>query len=132
VFKVWRALLAESAPPEGLPSARQVGEISAAMNAHPDARWVIQLWLELMANAGRDERFRRVAASLWSAARERNTRLLADAYEAAGREPTTTPEHLVTAMMALETGLSLQHFADPEAVPLELIPELFEQLFEPR
>jgi hypothetical protein len=32
-------------------------------------------------------------------------------------------------MMALETGLSLQHYADPEAVPVDLIPELFELLF---
>jgi hypothetical protein len=34
-------------------------------------------------------------------------------------------------MMALETGLSLQHYADPEAVPVTLIPELFELLFAP-
>lgn len=34
-------------------------------------------------------------------------------------------------MMALETGLSLQHYADPEAVPLERIPELFDLLFGP-
>ena len=46
---------------------------------------------------------------------------MAAAYEAAGREPPVPPEHLVTATIALETGLSLQHYADPEAVPLELL-----------
>jgi AcrR family transcriptional regulator len=125
VFAVWRGMLAHSAPPSGLPTPRHVGEISAAMNRHPDARWVIQLWLELLANAGRDERFRQVAAGLWSEARAHNTRALADA----GRTSGLAPEHLATAMMALETGLTLQHFADPDAVPLELIPELFDALF---
>jgi hypothetical protein len=46
------------ADPTRRPNAREVGEISAAMNRHPDARWIIQLWLELMANAGRNERLR--------------------------------------------------------------------------
>jgi hypothetical protein len=32
-------------------------------------------------------------------------------------------------MMALETGLSLQHYADPDDVPLTLLPELFDLLF---
>jgi AcrR family transcriptional regulator len=130
VFKIWRELLARNVDvSSGVPTARQVGEISASMNHHPDARWVIGLWLELMANAGRDERFRELAATLWSEARTRNARVLAEAYDAAGAEPPASPEHLVTAMMALETGLSLQHYADPDAVPLELIPELFELLF---
>ena len=35
------------------------------------------------------------------------------------------------AMMALENGLSLQHYADPDAVPTELIPKLFDLLFGP-
>jgi hypothetical protein len=32
-------------------------------------------------------------------------------------------------MIALDIGLAIQHFADPEAVPLELYPELYELLF---
>ena len=129
VFKVWGEILSGAGQPAGRPTSRQVGEISAAMGRHPDSRWVIQLWLELMANAGRDERFRRIAARLWSGGRAFSTALMAAAYEASGRTPPASPEHLVTAMMALETGLSLQHYADPEAVPLELIPDLFELLF---
>jgi hypothetical protein len=27
---------------------REVGEISARINSHPDSRWIIQLWLEPM------------------------------------------------------------------------------------
>jgi hypothetical protein len=37
-------------------------------------------------------------------------------------------EHLVSAMMALETGLSLQHYVDPEAAAVDLLPELFDLL----
>jgi AcrR family transcriptional regulator len=135
VFKVWREILTESAESSAGRSAREIGEISAAMNRHPDSRWVIGLWLELMANAGRDERFRKIAAQMWREGRALSTHLLTAAYQASGRTPPAPPEHLVSAMMALETGLSLQHYADPEAVPLELIPELFELLFgrlEPR
>ena len=130
VFKVWREILTENAEPR-LPTAREIGEISATMNRHPDSRWIIQLWLELMANAGRDERFREIAADMWRESRRFSTHLMAAAYEAAGREPPVPPEHLVTATIALETGLSLQHYADPEAVPLELLPELLDLLLGP-
>ena len=57
------------------------------MNRHPDSRWIIRLWLELMANAGRDERFREIAADMWRESRRFSTHLMAAAYEAAGREP---------------------------------------------
>ena len=32
-------------------------------------------------------------------------------------------------MIALDIGLALQHFVDPEAVPLDVYPELYELLF---
>jgi AcrR family transcriptional regulator len=131
VFRVWREILVENGAGGAQRSAREVGEISAAMNRHPDARWVIQLWLELMANAGRDERFREIAAKLWRDGRAFSAAMLAAAYDRAGVEPPVPPEQLVTAMMALETGLSLQHYADPDAVPVDLMPKLFELLFAP-
>jgi AcrR family transcriptional regulator len=129
VFKVWGEILAASAGSSGRLTPRDVGNASAALNRHPDAPWVIQLWLELMANAGRDERFRKIAADLWRGGRAIATAMLIASYEAAGRTPPAPPEHIVIAMQALETGLSLQHYADPEAVPVELIPELFELVF---
>jgi hypothetical protein len=55
---------------------REVGEISARINSHPDSRWIIQLWLEPMANAGRDERFRKIAAQLWPESRAMSTFIL--------------------------------------------------------
>jgi AcrR family transcriptional regulator len=132
VFDEWRKIAADSvADPSRRPTAREIGEMSARMNSHPDSRWIIQLWLELMANAGRDERFREIAAGLWRDSRAMSTAILAAAYRAAGREPPVPVEHLVSAMMALETGLSLQHYVDPEAAPVDLLPELFELLLGP-
>jgi hypothetical protein len=32
-------------------------------------------------------------------------------------------------MIALDFGLALQHFVDPDRAPLELYPELYEALF---
>jgi AcrR family transcriptional regulator len=130
VFKAWRDILAENASPRR-PTSRELGEISAALHRHPDSRWIIGLWLELMANAGRDERFRKIAADLWRETRAFGAALMTAAYDAAGREPPAPPEHLMTAMIALENGLSLQHYADPEAVPLELLPELMDLLLGP-
>ena len=130
VFTTWREILFEGAP-DRRPTARDVGEASAHLNRHPDAGWVIQLWLELMANARRDARFRKIAAGLWRESRALSTAMLTAAYEESGRKPPAPPEHLVTAMMALETGLTLQHYADPDAVPVTLMPELFELLFGP-
>ena len=60
-----------------------------------------------------------------------STAILTAAYEAAGIQPLMPVEHLVSATMALETGLSLQHYVDPEAAPLELLPELFALLLGP-
>ena len=34
-------------------------------------------------------------------------------------------------MIALDIGLALQHFVDPDAVPLTLYPRLYELLFGP-
>ena len=132
VFGEWRKIAAASvADPTRRPTAREVGEISAAMNRHPDSPWIIQLWLELMANARRNERLRRVAAELWRGSRAMSTAILTAAYEAAGTQPPVPVEHLVSAMMALDTGLSLQHYVDPEAAPLQLLPELFALLLGP-
>jgi AcrR family transcriptional regulator len=131
VYSVYRQLATESLDPATRPSPRQVGEIAGAMNGLPDARWMTRLWLELMANAGRDEAFRKIVARFWTENRAIGALALASAYEEAGRKPPVPPEHIVTAMTALDIGLALQHYADPDAVPLDLYPELFELLFGP-
>ena len=43
--------------------------------------------------------------------------------------PPVPAEDLATAMIALDIGLALQHFVDPDAAPLRLYPELYELLF---
>ena len=84
-----------------------------------------------MANAGRDEGFQEIAAGLWRQTRGFGAVMLAAAYEESGREPPLPPEDLMTGMIALENGLSLQHYADPEAVSPDLFPKLFDLLFGP-
>jgi hypothetical protein len=34
-------------------------------------------------------------------------------------------------MIAMDIGLALQHFVDPEGVPLDLYPELYKAVFGP-
>jgi AcrR family transcriptional regulator len=113
---------------ERMPSERASGEQLAAIQAHPDGRWMFSLWLELLAAAGRDEQFKGLAARFWS-----GNRALIEAVvnRAMDDDPPVPAQHIATALIALDIGLALQHFVDPEAVPLDLYPELFELLFRP-
>jgi hypothetical protein len=54
---------------------------------------------------------------------------IARAYADAGEEPPTPTDRLASALIALDVGLALQHFVDPDAAPLDLYPELYELLF---
>ena len=130
-FHLYREMAARSADPESRPSLREVGEQLAAIQAHPDGRWLFRLWLELLAHAGRDERFREIAAGFWRGTRDGSASAIADGYAAAGQEPPADPRRLASAMIALDIGLALQHVADPEQVPLDVYPELYELLFGP-
>jgi hypothetical protein len=51
------------------------------------------------------------------------------AYAERGKEPPAVPDRLATAMIALDIGLALQHFVDPEAVPLDAYTELYPLVF---
>lgn len=106
---------------------REVGEELANIQADGDGRWLFRLWLELLAHAGRDDRFRAIAAGFWSENRRRMAGLIAASYGDAG--PPADPERLATAMIALDIGLALQHFVDERGAPLDLYPELYELLF---
>lgn len=111
------------------PTLRQVGEQLAAMQRYPEGRWLFRLWLELLAHAGRDGQFRDIAAGFWSANRALMSEQIGGLYAESGREVPVEPQHLASAMIALDIGLALQHFIDPEAVPLEVYPDLYELLF---
>lgn len=130
VYSVYREM-AESAIAGPRPSLRETGEQLAQIQADEQGRWLFRLWLELLAFAGRDEKFREIAAGFWSANRQLVAAGMEQAYADAGEEPPLHADRLATAMIALDIGLALQHFVDPDAAPLELYPELYEALFRP-
>jgi AcrR family transcriptional regulator len=130
VYVRYRAMAEEAKARRGeRPSLREVGERLAAIQEEPGGFWLFLLWLELLAHAGRDERFREIAGAFWGPNRAASTEAIAAAFAERGGSPPVPPDHLASAMIALDIGLAIQHFADPDAVPLELYPELYELLF---
>jgi AcrR family transcriptional regulator len=130
VYERYRAMAEEAKAPRGeRPSLREVGEQLAVIQGSREGHWLFRLWLELLAHAGRDERFREIAGAFWRANRGASAEAIAAAFAEQGSSPPAAPDHLASAMIALDIGLAIQHFADPDAVPLELYPELYELLF---
>jgi AcrR family transcriptional regulator len=130
VYRRYLAMSDRANKPKGeRPSLREVGEQLAAIQGESEGQWLFRLWLELLAHAGRDESFRQIAAGFWRANRRRSAEAIAAAFAEAGREPPTDPDHLATAMIAMDIGLAIQHFVDPRAVPLRLYPELYHVVF---
>ncbi len=109
------------------PTLRETGEMLAAIQAKPEGRWIWRLWFECLAQAGRDEKLRQLAATFWQGNRERTAKLIENAL----------PHHkhrakaIATALIALDIGLAIQHFVDPDDAPLDLYPELYVLLFSP-
>jgi AcrR family transcriptional regulator len=114
-----------------LPTLRETGEELASRYADPEAAWLFRLLLEVLAHAGRNEEFRSFPAQFWSGNRELMTEVTRRAFADAGRQPPLDPRLLATALIALDIGLSIQRYVDPDAVPLEAWPELYELLFPP-
>jgi AcrR family transcriptional regulator len=131
VYRLYGEMAERADRPETRPTLRQTGERLAAIQRYPEGKWLFRLWLELLAHAGRDPQFRTIAAGFWTANRALGAQAIEHAYTRGGVKPTVPPEDIATAMIAMDIGLALQHFVDPEAVPLKLYPELFEALFGP-
>jgi len=131
VFATYRAWAVESADPTTRPTAREVGERAGALQDNPDTGWLFVLWLELLAHAGRDGEFRKIAAEFWRGTRALGAAAIAGAYEEAGRTPPADPARIASAFIALDVGLAVQHWVDPEGAPLDLYPELFDVLLGP-
>ena len=93
--------------------------------------WLATLWLECLTHASRHPEFRSLAATFWSGTRAGMAHQLAAAFEAEGKEPPIEPKALAIALTALDIGLFVQHFVDPDEVPLDLYPRLYELLFAP-
>ena len=112
---------------EGM-TAGEVGASAAAIHAHATAEWMVRLFLEVLAHGGRDPETRRLAAGFWSGTREIGAEQVRRRYADAGREPPADPRDIATAFIALDIGLALQSYVDPEAVSLDAYPRLFELL----
>ena len=128
VFAAYRHM-AERAGAEGLPTPRVTGERLARVQGSDDGRWLLTLWLELLAHASREPAFRDTAAEFWRGTRDASAAAIERGVR--GRLERVPPRHLATAAIALDIGLALQQRVDPEAVPLGLYPELYEALFAP-
>jgi AcrR family transcriptional regulator len=130
VYGYYRRMAEERiADPERAPSLRETGEQLARVQEDPGGRWLLRLILELLAEAGRSERVRELAATFWSGSRALTAESVRRAHAAAGEPEPDDAEALATALIALDIGLALQHYVDPEAVPLSLYPDLYERLF---
>ena len=130
VYGYYRRMAEERiAHPEAVPSLRETGEQLARVQEDPRGRWLLRLILELLAEAGRSDRVRELAATFWSGTRALSAESIRRAAATAGDPEPEDAEALATAAIALDIGLALQHYVDPEAVPLRLYPELYERLF---
>ena len=131
VYDTYRRMSADSADPGTRLPLRALGERLAAMQSHPDGAWLFRLWLEVLAHADRDERLRSLVSGFWSGTRQLGTASIASAYADAGETAPLAPDVLASAMIAMDIGLALQHYVDPDAVPLEVYPDVFETVFGP-
>jgi AcrR family transcriptional regulator len=131
VYSLYADLARRSADPATRTTPRETGERLAAIQGDPEGRWIFRLWLELLAHAGRDPQFRMIAAGFWSGNRALAASAIEITYREAGETPPIAPERLASAWIAIDIGLALQHFVDPDAVPLDIYPELCDLLFTP-
>lgn len=132
-FKEYTRMV-ESTPPDMTPreqvrwGAEQMAD-RYARKEEEGGQWLAYLWLECLALAARDERFRELAANFWRGNRELVAQRFREGYEKAGVELPAKARDLASAMTALDIGLFLQHLVDPGEVPLAVYPQLYELLF---
>ena len=111
--------------PKRAPTLRETGEMLAAIQGREQDRWLFRLWFECLSQAGRDDDLRELAATFWRGNRARGAKLV----ETAMPDLADRAKAISTALIALDIGLAIQHFVDPDDVPLALYPELYELLF---
>lgn len=129
-YRRYAEIATDGFDPKRRPRARELGERLAGIQRHPDIAWIFPLWFELIAQARRDDDLRELAASLWTGNRTLTAAAIDTLYEEAGREPPVPADRLASALIALDIGLAIQHHIDPEAVPLDAYPELYDLLFD--
>src|SRR5205823_9474666 len=79
------------------PTPKETGERLAAILANPEGRWIWRLWFECLAQAGRDQELRELAATFWHGNRERIAKLI----EAAMPHQKDRAKAIATALIAL-------------------------------
>jgi AcrR family transcriptional regulator len=126
-FELARSVARES----GGMTPGEIGASAAAVHEHATAEWMVRLFLEVLAHAGRDPDTRRLAAGFWSGTRDIAAEQIGRSYAEAGREPPADPGEIASAFIALDVGLALQRYVDADAVPLDAYPRLFDLLFGP-
>ena len=94
-------------------------------------RWLFELWLECLAYAARHPEFASLPATFWRGNRALTAGIIDTTFTAAGEKPPIDSKHLATALTALDIGLAIQNLVDPEEVPLDLYPQLYDLLFGP-
>ncbi len=136
VYGAYRELL-ESVPTDLAPRERLRWAATKLQHRYERAEqgeqqgWLFALWLECLAHAARHPEFRSFAAIFWSGTRAMNAAAFDETSAELGKPLPIEAKHLATAMTALDIGLALQHLVDPDEVPLELYPRLYELLFAP-
>jgi hypothetical protein len=122
----------EGAPAKRSARAQMVSTAAELARRYEGAeRWLFELWLECLAYAARHPEFASLPATFWRGNRELTASQIDDTYGAAGEKPPIESKHLATALTALDIGLAIQNLVDPEEVPLDLYPKLYDLLFGP-
>lgn len=131
VYAAYRRMEERQLASEGpLPTARESARELARIQAHPDGKWMFRLWLELLLQAGRDERMRELAVEFWRGNRALLAELVERRFGESGRTPPLDPGLMASALIAMDIGLAIQHYVDPDAVPLDAYPDVFGALFD--
>lgn len=126
VYSAYRAMAEHAlAHADEAPNPRQTGEQLAAIQNHPETRWLFRLWFECLAQATRDDGLRELAAGFWRGNRALGAELVRRRDPGLAKEANA----IATALIALDIGLAVQHFVDPGDVPLDYYPDLYELLF---
>jgi hypothetical protein len=73
---------------------------------------------------------RELAAEFWRTNRELIAKIVERRYAHEGRTPPLAPMSLASALIAMDIGLAIQHYVDPEVVPLARYPEIFAGVFD--
>jgi AcrR family transcriptional regulator len=128
VYAAYSRLAEDVGTPGTAPSPTELGERLARMQDDPDGAWLFRIWLELLAHAAREPGFREIAAGFWRANRAASAHAIERLAESQGEALAEDPKVLATISIALDIGLALQRFVDPDDVPASVYPAAYELL----